>query len=125
MNVEHGESFVTLEVDIITVKTQGAFNREGIIKAFDQLKLIIESNNLSSFKVLLDYSDSEGGTPAAYDEVNRCNLWLNTQNMTAKATVMTSPMYQSILESRTPASKTQNAKLFTDKQSAISWLKSQ
>jgi len=39
--------------------------------------------------------------------------------------VMTSPMYQSILESRTPASKTQNAKLFTDKQSAISWLKSQ
>jgi len=125
MNEAHGETLISIDGDTITVKSSGTFNREGIVKGFEQLKLFIKSHNLSSFKILFDYSDNEGGTPDAYDEINLCNIWLSRQNMTAKATVMTSQMNKSILESRTPASKALNARKFTDKQSAISWLKSQ
>jgi len=75
--------------------------------------------------LLFDYSEAEGGTPDVYDKINECNIWLNGQNMIAKALVIDSPTKLEILESRTPARRSQNFKNFNDKKKAISWLKLQ
>ena len=121
---EHGKSYISVDGDIISVIAVGAYNKEGIIKTIEQLKSAIESFNQKKFKLLFDYSQVEGATPDVFNEINECNVWLNCQNMAAKALVINSTMHLAILESRTPARNLQNAKNFEDKPSAINWLKS-
>ncbi len=125
MVTEHGESSISIDGDIITVTAVGAFNLEGIVKVIAELKLIIGSFCQKEFKLLFDYSQTEGGTPEVFEKINECNVWLNSQNMVAKALIINSPINLAILESRTPARNSQNSKRFDDKASAIAWLKSQ
>ena len=122
MAIEHGESFISVDGDIITVKATGSYNREGIVKTIEELESIIEEFYQKEFKLLFDYSEIEGGTPDVFDKINECNIWLNSQNMVAKALVINSSVLLEILESRTPARNSQNAKCFDDKASAINWL---
>ena len=42
MATKHGESFISIDGDIITVKAIGAFNLEGIVKVITELELIID-----------------------------------------------------------------------------------
>ena len=125
MAIEHGQSFIFVDGDIIIVRAVGAFNDEGIVKTIDKLKSVIKSFGPKGFKLLFDYSEAEGGTPDVFDKINECNIWLNGQNMIAKALVINSPTQLGILESRTPARRSQNAKNFNDKENAINWLKLQ
>jgi hypothetical protein len=125
MTVEHGKFSISVDGDIITIKAVGAFNAEGAVKIIEQLKSVIESFCQKEFKLLFDYSETEGGTPDVYQKINECNIWLNSQNMVAKALVIDSSMKLAILESRTPARRSQNSAHFADKASAIKWLKSQ
>jgi hypothetical protein len=125
MTVEHGKSFISFDGNIITVKAVGSFNREGIVKTIEELKSVIEVFYKKKFKLLFDYLEIEGGAPDVFDKINECNIWLNSQNMVAKALVINSPMHLAILESRTPARRSQNSKSFDDKASAINWLNSQ
>lgn len=122
MVVVHGKSFITTDEDIITIKAVGAFNLEGINKVISELKLVIESFNGRGFKLLFDYAETEGGTPDVYEKINDCNIWLNSQNMIAKALIITSSTNLAILESRTPARKSQNSQHFKERESAIAWL---
>ena len=122
---EHGRSYISVDGDIITVKAVGAYNKEGMIKTIEQLESVINSFNQKEFKLLFDYSQAEGGTPDVFDIINECNIWLNSQNMVAKALVINSSMHLTILESRTPARYLQNSKSFSDKASAVNWLKTQ
>jgi len=125
MTTEHGESSISIDGDLITVKAVGAFNLEGIVKVITDLELIINSFCQKEFKLLFDYSQTEGGTPEVFEKINECNIWLNSQNMVAKALIINSPITLAILESRTPARNSQNTKNFADKASAIAWLKLQ
>ena len=125
MAVAHGQSSISVDGDIITVKAVGAFNLEGITKTIEQLKLFIEGFGQKEFKLLFDYTETEGGTPDVFDKINECNIWLNSQNMVAKAVVINSSILLAILESRTPARNSQNAQSFDDTTSAINWLASQ
>ena len=125
MSIEHGKCSVSVDGDIITVKAVGAFNSEGIVKAIKELESVIESFGQKEFKLLFDYSETEGGTPDVFDKINECNLWLNNQNMIAKAIVINSPTNLEILESRTPARSAQNSRNFDNKASAVYWLKSE
>lgn len=125
MDTVHGESSITIDGDIITVKAVGAFNLEGIVKVIAELELVIDSFCKKKFKLLFDYSQTEGGTPEVFEKINECNVWLNSQNMVAKALIINSPINLAILESRTPARNSQNAKQFDNKASAIAWLKLQ
>jgi hypothetical protein len=122
MSLEHGESFISVNADLITIKVKGAFNREGIIKGAQELKLVVNSFQQKKFKLLFDYLEMEGATPDAYDEINQCNVWLNTKNMVAKAVLINSPINSSLLQTRLPATKLQNIKRFDEKSHAISWL---
>ena len=125
MAVAHGQSSISVDGDIITVKAVGAFNLEGITKTIEQLKLFIEGFGQKEFKLLFDYTETDGGTPDVFDKINECNIWLNSQNMVAKAVVINSSILLAILESRTPARNSQNAQSFDDTTSAINWLASQ
>ena len=125
MAVAHGQSSISVDGDIITVKAVGAFNVEGITKTIEQLKLFIEGFGQKEFKLLFDYTETDGGTPDVFDKINECNIWLNSQNMVAKAVVINSSILLAILESRTPARNSQNAQSFDDTTSAINWLASQ
>lgn len=125
MATKHGESFISIDGDIITVKAIGAFNLEGIVKVITELELIIDNFCQKEFKLLFDYLQTDGGTPEVFEKINECNVWINSQNMVAKALIINSPTNLAILESRTPARKSQNTKQFNDKASAIAWLKLQ
>jgi len=125
MTLEHGKCFISVDGNIISVKALGAFNEEGIVKTIEELKSVIEKFGHQEFKLLFDYTQTEGGTPEVFEKINECNVWLNTQNMVAKALVINSSTNLAILESRTPARNSQNAKSFDDRVSAITWLKSQ
>jgi len=122
---EHGKSYISVDNEIITVKAVGAFNIEGIIKTINELKVVIESFHEKEFKLLFDYCQIEGGTPEVFEKINECNIWLNSQNMIAKAVVINSTMHLTILESRTPARKVHNTKNFDDRKTAINWLQAQ
>ena len=125
MAVAHGQSSISVDGDIITVKAVGAFNVEGITKTIEQLKFFIEGFGQKEFKLLFDYTETDGGTPDVFDKINECNIWLNSQNMVAKAVVIHSEILLKILESRTPARHSQNEQSFDDIASAINWLASQ
>jgi len=125
MDLRHGKCSISVDGNIITVKAIGAFNTEGIVKAIEQLESVIENFCQKEFKLLFDYTETEGGTPEVFDKINECNIWLNSQNMVAKALVIRSATNLDILESRTPARKTQNTKVFDDITAAMNWLKLQ
>lgn len=125
MSAEHGQYTISVDEDIITVKAVGAFNQEGIVTVIEELKLVIERLSSDNFKLLFDYTETEGGTPEVFDKINECNIWLNSQNLVAKALVINSPTNLAILESRTPARNAQNAKNFDNKTNAINWLQLQ
>ncbi len=122
---EHGKSTFSINGNIITVKAVGAYNLDGIKKTIKDLESAIMSFDGKAFKLLFDYLEIEGGTPEVFDKINECNIWLNSQNMVAKALVINSPTVLSILESRTPARKLQNSQTFDNKTSAIEWLNQQ
>jgi len=65
----HGNSHISVDGDIITVKAVGSYNKEGIIKVIDELKLVIEKFNQKKFKLLFDYSHTEGGTPDVFEKL--------------------------------------------------------
>jgi hypothetical protein len=125
MNQEHGKNIISVEGDIIISKIIGPFNVEGVNKSITDLKTVVDSFCQNKFKLLIDYIDAEGATPEVYEKINECNIWLNSQNMVAKALVTNSNVALSILESRTPARSSLNESVFNDKANAIIWLKSQ
>jgi hypothetical protein len=125
MSLVHGEGIVSVNGNVITVKIQGSFNREGIVKYQKKLTTIIESFHAEKFKMLIDFLDAEGATPNALKQVDTFNTWLNDKNLVAKAVVINSPVLLKILFSRTPAQKSQNIKCFDNTIEAHQWLKSQ
>ncbi|MBA6233807.1 MULTISPECIES: hypothetical protein [unclassified Colwellia] len=125
MYQEHGKNVISVEGDVIISKIIGAFNVEGVNKSIANLKVVVDSFCQNAFKLLINYTDTEGGTPEVYEKINECNIWLNSQNMVAKALVINSNVALNILESRTPARSSLNEKVFDDEVNAMSWLKSQ
>jgi hypothetical protein len=125
MYPEHGKNIISVEGDIIISKVIGAFNAEGIDKSIADLKVAVDSFCQSEFKLLVNYIDTEGGTPEVYEKINEFNIWLNSKNMVAKALVSNSNVALSIRESRTPTVISLNERVFDDEANAMNWLKSQ
>ena len=125
MYPEHGKNIISVEGDIIISKIIGAFNAEGIDKSIADLKVAIDSFCQNEFKLLVNYIDTEGGTPEVYEKINEFNIWLKSKNMVAKALVSNSNVVLSIRESRTPKGMSLNERVFDDEVNAIIWLKSQ
>ena len=122
---QHGNSIITVEGEIIIIKVIGCFNIEGITESIQHLKSTIKSFYQRQFKLLLNYLEAEGGTPEVFEIINQFNIWLNTQNIVAKAIVTDSLINLAILKKRAPASQTNNSKVFKNQSNAFNWLQSQ
>jgi len=122
---QHGNSIITVEGEIIIIKVIGCFNIEGITESIQHLKSTIKSFSQRQFKLLLNYLEAEGGTPEVFEIINQFNIWLNTQNIVAKAIVTDSLINLAILKKRAPASQTNNSKVFKNQSNAFNWLQSQ
>ncbi|GGW73102.1 STAS/SEC14 domain-containing protein [Alteromonas halophila] len=125
MAAGHGVSQVVCDGDIILVTLSGAFNQEGIELYEQKARDAIRAMKGEPFKMLIDDSDVEGGTPEAYAALDRFNQWQNTQPLRAKAFVVKQTLLQRILMKRTPALSSQNTAFFTSKKDALAWLNEQ
>lgn len=125
MDTRHGEIEVSVDGRIIIARYIGLFNQEGAGAELDKLKAAIVALTPGPFVMLVDDIRLEGGTPDAYDEVERFNHWLQDYPMVAKATVVESAVKLKILESRIPARRQQNSQAFVSIDEAKAWLASQ
>ncbi len=125
MAIAHGNTTISIEEDIVIIKSIGSFNQESIKQSFQEVKTLIKSIFPKKFKMLADYPQVEGATPESFETIEEINIWLKSQNMVAKAIVIKSSLLLSILKSRSPSRNTLNEKYFDDNNSAINWLKAQ
>jgi len=122
VDIEHGEVIMTVHNNIIIVKLIGAFNEFGAKKYTDGIKELIDNLHGESFSILINNLEMEGGTPEAYDELEKYNQWLNTQKLTAKAMVITSIATIDLIDQLSPSRKLQHCKNFDNEAEAIYWL---
>lgn len=119
----HGKTSLSVHGNIIEVTITGAFNEYCMKIANDNAMAAIMLMKKSPFFILLNFLDSEGGTPEAYEESTKFNLWLNQQNMISKAIITKSLTFKCINESRVKRSEKQIVEYFESKQDALNWFK--
>lgn len=107
---------------MIDVSLSGNFNKEGIVAYSEGVKDAVTTMAGKPFVMLIDSRLIEGGTPEAYDALEKYNHWLSTQNLIAKAVVMKNVVTQAILEQRTPTLSKQNTLYFDNRNDAFKWL---
>ena len=106
-------------------KLSGCFNEHGTKALTKNIIATIETFHGAPFSIVVSNLAVEGFTPEAYTELNRYNIWLNTQNMVAKAMVSKIHALVKIDDIRIPAKSAQNVAVFTNLPDAIKWLNSQ
>lgn len=116
----HGETTVYKQKNIIYVHINGAFNELGVNIIADKVRAIVQNLEGEAFSILVNETNSEGGTPEAYEKLNEYNNWLIKQNLVAKAVVYGSKTLLNIYRSRISS---KNIQFFTDEKSAENWLK--
>jgi hypothetical protein len=125
MHIEHGEVTIEIIDNIILVRSVGAFNEYGAKKYTEGIKAAI--NGLSSkkfFSILTNNLKFLGATPEAYQVLEAYNLWLNTQNLIAKAMVITSSTTLDVINMFSPSRSLQQNENFDNEAEALAWLKS-
>ena len=120
--MEHGIFHIAKQPNLLNIKLVGSFNKEGSTAFVEAMKSAIQGFNDISFALLYDITELEGATPDAYEEIEECNLWLNTQKMVAKATVIKSRVQISIVDFLSPSRKQQNTQSFYHNSDAEVWL---
>jgi hypothetical protein len=75
--------------------------------------------------MLVDDTKLNGFTPEAYEIIEDNNKWLNRQNLIAKAFLMEGSVQAELDSYFIPSKKEQNITVFTELESAITWLKDQ
>jgi len=119
---QHGEVSFTLQDNIIIATLVGSFNEFGAEKYTEGLKGYINDFAQESFAILVDNSLMDGGTPEAYQVLEKYNQWLNTTSMVAKAIVVQSLVTNELIEFLSPSIKHQTVKCFNEKAPALKWL---
>ncbi|MEP4888714.1 MAG: STAS/SEC14 domain-containing protein [Aliiglaciecola sp.] len=87
-----------------------------------ETKQLITQFEGKAFCMLIDIREMEGLTPDGYNMIDNFNQWVNTQNLVAKAIVVSNDVVGKIVSSRVPELKKQNVKYFEDIQTAIKWV---
>lgn len=106
---------------VIKLSMFGSFNLDIANSITKKIKIIIEELNDQPFYILVDLSTIEGGTPDGFERGRQFNLWLDGQNLKAKAIICKSPLFKSISESRVRTSDIQLIKYFNNETDALRW----
>ena len=125
MTIEHGGNTVIVKGNIINVTLIGAFNEYDAKNVSKKIKKIVEGFNLNKFLMLMNLSNWDGATPEAFTTSNEFNEWLNSQNMVAKAIVITSQTVKAIDQQWVPSKLVQNIEYFDNEGEALRWLEKQ
>lgn len=120
--MEHGIFHIAQQPKFLHIRLVGSFNQEGAIAYVKAMKSALEQLEQSYFALLFDITQFEGATPEAYEEIEACNIWLNTKKMVAKATVIQSRVQISIVDFLSPSRKQQNTESFYHHDDAQVWL---
>ncbi|GGA86558.1 hypothetical protein GCM10011369_30780 [Neiella marina] len=124
MTLVHGEFDVSVEGNIIHIVMAGSFNEytiEAISKLIEQAIVGLENR---PFYMLIDIRHVDGGTPEAYEASAEFNLWLDQQNLVAKALITKSVLFQQINESRVREHSSQRVAYFDNVDAAKRWFES-
>lgn len=122
MGTPHGLVDVATQGNVIIVKAKGSFNREGISLFVSTITPQIKAFGNQPFSILMDDVCLEGGTPAAYQELDEYNNWLNSMPLKAKAIVLKSNVIKSMIVANIPSLQQQEIVFFSDREIALDWL---
>ncbi len=121
---EHGECDVTSIDSIIVVTLKGSFNDIAVEACIGKIKSEIEIQKLDRFSMLIDYSESIGGTPDAYAISNQFNSWLNSEDkLNKKALVTKIEILVDISLKQQSELRKQDVKIFSNTDDALKWLR--
>lgn len=121
----HGDFAIEVDGNIIKFTAQGAFNDVGARAVIKGMKRAIASFNQNPFAILVNLLEFEGGTPEVFSEAERYNIWLNRQNLIAKAYIHKSEGMISIGQSLINSKNQQNIQYFATETEALHWLESE
>lgn len=124
MNGQHGEVKICCENNIISATLIGSFNEEGAIKYTEGIKNIVKNLEGQKYAILVDNSNMEGGTPEAYQVLEKYNQWLNNTNLVAKAMIVKTLITTELIKTLSPSINLQATKTFKNKKVALKWLQS-
>jgi len=122
MSVEHGEFSISLEGKIIKTKLIGSFNEFGAKRYAEAVIEVVKQLEGKPFAILVNNLDLFGGTPEAYQVLDQYNIWVNQQNMLAKAFVFDAAILATIMKNMSPSMKADNIQMFKTLEAAESWL---
>ncbi|EPJ53697.1 MAG: hypothetical protein OFPI_09530 [Osedax symbiont Rs2] len=121
----HGDSLVSIQGNIISITLRGTCNEFDFQDIGPKVEQAVAQYNGKKFCILVNDLEFIGATPEAYQEFQVLNQWLNTQQMLAKAIVITSASTLATIKSRVPAIIVQNIQVFDVEENAIIWLQIQ
>jgi hypothetical protein len=122
MHLDHGEVSIEVIGNIIIVRTAGAFNEYGAQNYTNAIRAAVNGIQDQSFSILTNNLEFLGATPEAYQELESYNVWLNQQNLIAKAMVITSSITLDVINKLSPSRASQRSKNFDNEEDAINWL---
>lgn len=122
MSLSHGTVIASLDKQIIRATLKGMFNELGAQEYTNTVKEYVLSLGSKPFAILINNLEMKGGTPEAYQELEKYNRWLNTQNLIAKAMVIESNLHQQMIDHYSPSRQSQNTRSFLTEEEAINWL---
>ncbi|MFT6207340.1 MAG: hypothetical protein ACJA0T_001247 [Colwellia sp.] len=124
MDFRNGSHSIKIIDNIVYINIDEDFNEHDIKAITTELKLLIERFQQKEFLLLIDIKNCEGGTPEGYEESRKFNIWLDEQNLTAKAIVSSSSIFIQINESRVRDTNKQRIQYFENQKDAVNWLQS-
>lgn len=110
--------------NIIIFTLTGDFNEQGIAACLKAEKEAIEKCHEDKCYLLIDCTNQGGATPEIYREIDRFFNELSLNNLSAIAVVHTSYPLIRLHYRDLPALDKYQVKIFEDRNSALSWLKS-
>ncbi|GAB2705115.1 STAS/SEC14 domain-containing protein [Aliiglaciecola aliphaticivorans] len=112
-----------VEDNIVYQTFRGMFSGHTAATYLSETKKMINQFDGKPFAMLIDISDMLGLTPEGYEMIDKFNHWVNSQNLVAKAIVVSNDVIGKIVSERVPELKKQNVRYFHDLHDAIEWVK--
>jgi len=117
---KHGNITSSWDGDIFIVELKEAFNEDGLEFWFTQLKQIIESKKLTSWRRLEIWDEEVLGSPETIKIGKAIYDWYEEHGCEHTAVVVENGIQKQIIQHMLNS----NAQVFRDKEKALNWLKS-
>ncbi|GAA6183616.1 MULTISPECIES: hypothetical protein [Alteromonadaceae] len=112
-----------VEGNVVYQTFTGMFSGSTAQAYLSETRKMISQFDGKPFCNLIDIRAMEGLTPEGYEMIDKFNQWVNTQNLAAKAIVVSNDVVGKIVSERVPELKKQNLRYFHDFNEAVKWIK--